>query len=85
MARFQLLLDAAGVLIHGRVEIYKLKAGARFATYVVEADDSFDETEASRTLCSLIEKLAFCQVEAKRPMFELVLGGHYNFFARSGS
>ncbi|MGY3487968.1 aspartate 1-decarboxylase [Bradyrhizobium sp. USDA 4011] len=31
------LLDAAGVLINERVEIYNIDTGARFATYVIEA------------------------------------------------
>lgn len=31
------LLDAAGLLINERVEIYNIDTGARFATYVIEA------------------------------------------------
>ncbi|MBO4225291.1 aspartate 1-decarboxylase [Bradyrhizobium neotropicale] len=31
------LLDAAGILINERVEIYNVDTGARFATYVIEA------------------------------------------------
>lgn len=31
------LLDAAGLLINERVEIYNVDTGARFATYVIEA------------------------------------------------
>jgi aspartate 1-decarboxylase len=31
------LLDAAGLLINERVEIYNIETGARFATYVIEA------------------------------------------------
>ncbi|WOH63983.1 aspartate 1-decarboxylase [Bradyrhizobium sp. BWA-3-5] len=31
------LLDAAGFLVHERVEIYNIETGARFATYVIEA------------------------------------------------
>lgn len=33
----RLLLDAAGLLINERVEIYNVDTGARFATYVIEA------------------------------------------------
>jgi aspartate 1-decarboxylase len=31
------LLDAAGLLLNERVEIYNIDTGARFATYVIEA------------------------------------------------
>ncbi|MVT54141.1 aspartate 1-decarboxylase [Bradyrhizobium yuanmingense] len=31
------LLDAAGIVINERIEIYNIETGARFATYVVEA------------------------------------------------
>ena len=31
------LLDAAGLLVNERVEIYNIDTGARFATYVIEA------------------------------------------------
>ncbi|MDA9522331.1 aspartate decarboxylase [Bradyrhizobium sp. CCBAU 11434] len=31
------LLDAAGMVINERVEIYNVETGARFATYVIEA------------------------------------------------
>src|SRR5216683_1056683 len=31
------LLDAAGMLVNERVEIYNIDTGARFATYVIEA------------------------------------------------
>lgn len=33
----RLLLDAAGLLINERVEIFNIDTGARFATYVIEA------------------------------------------------
>ncbi|MBK3662701.1 aspartate 1-decarboxylase [Bradyrhizobium diazoefficiens] len=33
----RLLLDAAGLLINERVEIFNIDTGARFATYVLEA------------------------------------------------
>lgn len=33
----EMLLDAAGVLINERVEIYNIDTGARFATYVITA------------------------------------------------
>lgn len=33
----RLLLDAAGLLINERVEIFNVDTGARFATYVIEA------------------------------------------------
>jgi aspartate 1-decarboxylase len=33
------LIDAAGLLINERVEIYNIDTGARFATYVIEAPE----------------------------------------------
>lgn len=33
----RLLLDAAGLLVNERVEIFNIDTGARFATYVIEA------------------------------------------------
>ncbi|MCK1525006.1 aspartate 1-decarboxylase [Bradyrhizobium sp. 17] len=33
------LLDAAGVLVNERVEIYNVDTGARFATYAIEAPE----------------------------------------------
>lgn len=36
----RVLLDAAGLLINERVEVYNIDTGARFATYVIEAPPS---------------------------------------------
>jgi len=88
------LIEAAGLLVHERVEVYNINNGERFATYVIEAEAGSGEIglngAAARKAC-VGDKIIICayalmpESEARRHVPRVVMVGEKNAIEKPGA
>lgn len=88
------LIEAAGLLVHERVEIYNVSNGERFATYVIEAASGSGEiglNGAAARKAVVGDKIIICayaampEAEARRNVPRIVMVDDKNAIEKPGA